>query len=463
MKRKVQYLFLVLFLITLCVPLGGMLFYTSDAKIENRELASWPTWSNEDGFNTSYLSEMGSYFEDYYAFKQELISINASIRSSLFQTGSSQVILGKEDWLFYQGTLEDFQGTNVLSDRQVSNITHNLKLVQDNVEANGAIFAFTIAPNKNSLYPQMMPDYTIYTDNQKNYQKVGNALVEGNINYINLYDAFNSVDTPLYLKKDSHWNGNGAMLASNTILSGLNKEVNNYEGFTPEIVASVDGDVNEMLYSSAATSEEDYSYQLAYTYQEDTNVETYMDEWIETSNPDKDGTLLMYRDSFGESLTPFLAQEMNKSYFSRYTPYYIDQMHQYRPDYVVIEIVERNIIDLLEKTPIMQTTSIVPFIYQEIDSQSSINMVVDGGYLIIEGQVDKTLQKDDNHVYVEITDSLTGQQYVFPTFFTSDEDGNEGYRVYINKQIVLKGTTVRILVSNSEGNFAVEEVVSEIE
>ena len=40
----------------------------------------------------------------------------------------------------------------------------------------------------------------------------------------------------------------------------------------------------------------------------------------------KDGSMLMYRDSFGESLLPFVADEIGQGYFSRLVPYNLTQI-----------------------------------------------------------------------------------------------------------------------------------------
>ena len=79
-----------------------------------------------------------------------------------------------------------------------------------------------------------------------------------------------------------------------------------------------------------------------------------MDSWIETENPNATGSILMYRDSFGESLLPFVAGEFEKGYFSRLVPYNLLQVEQYQPDVVVIEKVERNLDDFITDMPIVE-------------------------------------------------------------------------------------------------------------
>ena len=62
----------------------------------------------------------------------------------------------------------------------------------------------------------------------------------------------------------------------------------------------------------------------------------------------------MYRDSFGESILPFFADEYQKAYFSRLVPYNMENLLQYRPDTVVVERVERQIAAFATEIPIME-------------------------------------------------------------------------------------------------------------
>ncbi len=195
--------------------------------------------------------------------------------------------------------------------------------------------------------------------------------------------------------------------------------------------------------------EKDYDYSTQLSYEEVTEVTDYMDDWIETKQEDKEGVLLMYRDSFGESLIPFFAQEMKQSYFSRLTPYYLEQIKEYQPEYVVIEIVERNIKDLLEKTPIMQTAPVAPIEYKVEKSNSTIELEKDGGYIVVKGEVSEAYLQEDSSVYLGI-EGAEGQEFFYPTFRIITEDGREGYCLYLSEYAVPQGAEIKLICSGSE-------------
>ena len=74
---------------------------------------------------------------------------------------------------------------------------------------------------------------------------------------------------------------------------------------------------------------------------------------LETRCNGGSGTLLMFRDSFGNALHPFFADAFERAAFSRQMPYRLDWLDGNKVDVLAVEIVERNISDLAAKAPIM--------------------------------------------------------------------------------------------------------------
>lgn len=61
------------------------------------------------------------------------------------------VIVGKNDWLYYTASLDNYLGQNLMSDQEVYNAAYNLSIVQEYVQSRGAKFLVAVPPNKNSL------------------------------------------------------------------------------------------------------------------------------------------------------------------------------------------------------------------------------------------------------------------------------------------------------------------------
>ena len=69
---------------------------------------------------------------------------------------------------------------------------------------------------------------------------------------------------------------------------------------------------------------------------------------IETTSAGTNGNLLMFRDSFGNTLHSLLAESFGHAVFSRATPYDLGAMDTIQADTVILEIVERNLKNLAE-------------------------------------------------------------------------------------------------------------------
>lgn len=450
-KMKYQ-IFIVLVMLVLLVPFAGMLFWPTNETTENTVMAGWPKLQTEDGWNTDYLAQAGEYFEDHFAFRQQLVTANALLRGKLLKTSATdQVVVGKEDWLYFSGTLDDYQGKQMLSDREMYAVVHNLELMKNYVESQGSRFIFTVAPNKNSLYNDHMPGrYPAGTDS--NLKRLTKKLEEKGIPYADLYEAFEQQEEVLYFRRDSHWNNKGAVLACHVLMEQMGKEHESYKNIPCEVVVEHTGDIDEMLYPLAVEKEPDYQYQKEWEYAYVNDVTDHMDDWIETENPKEEGTLLMYRDSFGESLLPFMAEEMQYAYFSRLVPYNLTQVEEYLPDYVVIERVERKIAALATEVPIMEPVMAEAMTAPEMETDTTVETEASGSYLLIKGKVDQNYLDEETDIYVQVREEQTLQTKTYPAFYTLTKDGDgNGYQVYLKGSSVPEGDLrINIILAGKE-------------
>ena len=151
--------FIGLFLALSILPSAGMLAAPTTRAVGNEQLALWPQFHTADGgWNRAYLSEVSDYLADHIAFRHSFATLYARLCSGVFGTlPGEDVVLGREGWLYYAETLPDYQGTAQLTQRQCWAAARALALIQEYCQGQGVDFVFTIAPNKNSIYPQYMP------------------------------------------------------------------------------------------------------------------------------------------------------------------------------------------------------------------------------------------------------------------------------------------------------------------
>lgn len=349
MKKKFLYISFtaVILLLALTLSLGTAVFGPAKAGA-NEQLSAKPVLIRSDGsWNPDFLSDAMTWFSDHFFLRQELISLNNWLSAKLFNTsGSDSVILGKDGWLYYADTLEDFSFTNEMSGQQLYAAANNLSLMAEYCEANGKQFLFALAPNKNSLYPENMPQW-INESGKSNRMLLFGSLEARGIPYVNLFSAFEAEEEVLYFAHDSHWNSKGAALGADVINAAFGIQSAYYEdAFTEE--APHAGDLYEMLYPAFTDPETDpvYDGELSFTY---TGSGKSPDSITLETAAQGQGKLLAYRDSFGNLLYPYLADSYGEAYFSRSTVYDLTL----DADFVLIELVERNLDYLITYVPVM--------------------------------------------------------------------------------------------------------------
>ena len=356
MKHK-SILFITLCMVLCLIPSVGMLFFPTTQTTENRAMAPAPKLTAEDGsLNKSFFADFESYFTEHMALRNPLVFADAKIQTTLFQESNvSGVIDGTDGWLYYSSTLIDYQGTDVLSDRALHNLSNNFSIVQDYLRERNIDFVLTIAPNKNTLYGENMPYYkSLIVNSDHSAKLLSPYLAQQEVAYLDLFNLFEQQDEVLYLKQDSHWNRKGAFLVYDAIMDILALPHEDYADNPPELLRDDNGDLSKMLYSFYGKPEENYSYDVSDTYHYANEVDSVEDGWIITENPDGTGTLLMFRDSFANTLIPFFSAEFETAYYAKGEPNAMERyVESYDPDCVVIQKVERNITNYLENPPIL--------------------------------------------------------------------------------------------------------------
>lgn len=443
MKRTGYIVYIIVCLLLCMLPFVGMSFAATNTTTENKTLAELPDFWENGKWNQNYLQELGDYFEDHFAFRPVLVTADSLIQSKVFQVSNmDSVIVGSEGWLYYTSTLDDYLGRQTLSEKGIWNAAHNLSLMQKSVENHGADFLFTVAPNKNSLYGDNMPYYdSKKVGSVKNMTLLESELKEWDIAYADLFTEFEREKEVLYLKRDSHWNNKGAVLAYDTMLDYLKLDHETYETVDSIRIKSENGDLNKMIYPIPLELEWNYTYQKESSYDYVTDTQSVEDAWIQTKNSNETGTLLMFRDSFGNTLLPLLADTFENAYFSKGTPYnleeYLDTCH---PEYVIVEKVERNIDDFAVEPPIITGPEVIFNHDMEIE-ESDVSLEIkeseyDTSYWEIRGRLAENFPMDTK-VYICITQNEQVRSY--EAFTVSDDVSDYGYLLYAAKNNMISG------------------------
>lgn len=443
MKKNHAMIFVVVCMVLCLIPSVGMLFFPTTQTTENRPMTQAPKLLTEEGsLNRSFIPDFESYFTEHIALRNPMIYMDAKIQAGIFgESNVSGVLRGSDGWLYYASTLSDYLGQDVMSDRALFNMAHNLSIVQDYLEQRDVDFVFTIAPNKNTLYGENMPYYKSYVVNPDHSAKLLQPyLAEQGVSYLDLFRLFDAQEEILYMKTDSHWNGKGACLAYNGIMDALELPHEDYATQEPAAVETSEGDLNRMLYSFYGKAEADYAYALAgsYTYTSGSSVE---DGWIVTENPSGTGSILMFRDSFGNTLIPFFSSHFQTAYYAKSEPNALERyLDANKVDCVVIEKVERNIANYLNDPPILTAPAVaLPNAFTIADTQTTLQVeecINDINYYKFTGTVDPDRMYPNSRILVCVNDVVyrayqTGSGNDFCLYLKKDTIGDQSAQVEV--------------------------------
>lgn len=351
MNNKIKILYISTVILLSGFPILSMpILKLETVNNEKREYSEFPSVYSGDKINMEFFNEFDEYLFDNFNFRNKMVEINTILHDKLFGiSAESQVIKGDDDWLFFEKTSEDYTRINTLSEIEIQQIQQCISLMNEFATLNGSEFRFTIAPNKNSIYPEKMPRNYIQQDIKSNMEMVKD-IVDEDV-YVNMYKELSKSEEQVYLKRDSHWNSLGAYLGFGEIMESYNLDID-FSRIHAELKNEFVADLEQMMYPTGGELDEEiyYTFDRDFTYT--SRFKTMDDLSITTVCEEANGTIMVYRDSFGNALLDYFARQFNEVEFSRVIPYRLDKGVEF--EYILLEIVERNIPNLLENAPVME-------------------------------------------------------------------------------------------------------------
>ncbi|MBR2283969.1 MAG: hypothetical protein IJ874_06070 [Ruminococcus sp.] len=461
MKKNTLYRIYSAVFIGACIaPAVLMPFSSSDGSMEKRELAKAPSLHSEDGsLNEQFFSQFDDWFSEHFAFRQQLVTADGRLKTALFNTSpDTDVIYGTDGWLYYGETTDDFLNINTLSQREINGIVHDLRLVDEYCRSLGADFIFTVAPNKSSVYPEHMPSNYAPADEPDNYALLSSQLSDTDF-FCDMKDALISAGSniPLYHKTDTHWNGLGAYAGHTALMRMLGHDVCPAgDWYTRDDRL---GDLAAMIYPSEPAKDTQVYSSYEYTYSYQGRFRALDDITINTISPSGSGDLLMFRDSYGEAILPYMAEVFETAEFSRVVPYRIENIGSDGYDTVILEIVERNIPRLAASSPIMPAPEVqlpdgnAQAWLGELDEKENssrfggltIKAEESGSYIRIYGALPELFFSDSSHRIL-----ITAGESTYEAFCGSElADSGNGFSAYLPADTDISAFTV--ICDNAEG------------
>lgn len=300
-----------------------------------------------DAQTASFTADPAGYVTDHFALRTAAITGRARLLSLVGESGSSQVIRGTDGFLFFAETLADYQGTQPLTAQEQSALIGKLTVLRDALASEGRRLIVLIAPDKSAIYPEHMPYYALPAQ-VCGLAQLNAALTSAGLTVLDAQSLLTAhkADGLLYFRGDSHWNARGAQLVFQELMR-LTGTTDAPDYAHAPLLADTAGDLILLCQPGTPPTEPDATPDLPRTYRTTRPMRTVDDARIQTTSPTTALSLLVVRDSFGRALFPYLAGAAGSLTFSRSDADVASQARAARADWVVVEVVQRNVRDWL--------------------------------------------------------------------------------------------------------------------
>ncbi len=292
---------------------------------------------------------------------RKLIAQTADFRLALGDRVFPNVLVGQNNWLIFtaESSLTDYQNKFTLTDDKIESIQQKLAALQAELAQKNAILLVLIVPNKETIYPEIVPAEIAIFPGPSRLERLSAFLAQnGPAVLLDLRPVLQQARAgyEIYYKTDTHWNDYGVYLAYQAILQELSKKYPQLQPYPLESFKQIPGgpELLDLARNTGSVRLLEQPVQLTPTFpnpasfrQIETGGRRLSMAWVAD---DALPRLLMYHDSFGPRLGRLLAMHFSQSVF---VPHYsgraiwsTDWIKQQRPDVVIIEFAERYLQDL---------------------------------------------------------------------------------------------------------------------
>ena len=294
---------------------------------ENRYLQMRPEFSFKSLFSGDYTSKFETYTTDQFTFRDEWITLKAA----------SELALGKQEnndvHLCENGTLiEGFKRP------ESSVLDSNMSALNTLVGNTDAMVYFALIPDKSDLYSSLLPK-NVPNDSEK--EVIDYCYGQSNATNVDMYSALSAhKDEYIFYRTDHHWTSLGAYYGLSALAESMGLPCPALDSYTDRHVVSeefygttwsssgfswVDPDTMEIFVNAPeglkvtsypqGSPVEGKLYDFSFLEKKD-KYSMFMGgncpmHVIETGNEDKP-SLLILRDSYTDSLIPFLLDDFSE-------------------------------------------------------------------------------------------------------------------------------------------------------
>lgn len=299
-------------------------FITRDKEIsfsERRKLTTFPKVSISAILDGTFFEDLNDYFVDQFPYRDQFRKVKGIINSSFLNKKDNNGVFLKNNTIYQLDTN--------LNEKSIAHFTKVLNKVQTKYLDSNAKIYYSIIPDKNYyLTDKSIPKL----DYQRMQEKIAQQI-NSNFQYIDITKTLNSHS---YYQTDIHWKQEEIKPVVQQLSTTMNFKITDYpttsNTYYPfygalygRIASNIEPDTLTYLTNDTIDSLNVFNYEKNITekvYQEEylKGVDSY-DIYLSGATPlliitNKKQTnnreLIIFRDSFGSSITPLIASSYSK-------------------------------------------------------------------------------------------------------------------------------------------------------
>lgn len=297
------------------------------SELENRKLQQVPAFSWSALFSNQWTSDYGTYIQDQFAFRDSWIDLKSRAEYFLGKTENSEVIYGDDDMMFTKFYSLERYGDTWL---------RNAQAVEQFAARHPGKVSFMLAPSASLIYEDKLPANVPLADEDAYLDQIFASVPSAEV--YDLRELFTEhKDEYIFYRTDHHWTTYGAWLAYSEFCdrNGLTPfdteshekvEIKDFYGTSysksrlwnavPDTLTYYPLDNSMEIVvpgENSAASADGTMYNLSALEKRDKySAFLWGNNGYSEIEGDGEGSILVVKDSYGNSFTPFLTANYAK-------------------------------------------------------------------------------------------------------------------------------------------------------
>ena len=360
LRRVFDACVIVMFLGALSGSWADMFWHLDPTPVpsENRATAKWPALSGRPAGTTPFAIAVADYFYDHFGFRRLLLTWHGAFRLWVGESPSSRVLLGRGGWLFYAGNdiVEDYLGRRPLSETDLDTWQTTIAARRARLAQRGGAYFFAVAPDKTTIYPEFLPA-GLAPRRITTFDQIAQRMTERDSpSFLTMIDDLRRAKSAaqVYYQTDTHWTIAGLQAAEMSVMARLGRPK---AASVPvaSVVTIHGGDLARMLNGPARYAEtimrsapaaltQPLGTEEALRWRDESIGQIVTAAAVQFAGSGERDHVLMFGDSFGRDLAPYLAARVASLTFVPMHPdaaTFATLVDRFRPDLVIEERTER--------------------------------------------------------------------------------------------------------------------------